>query len=303
MWHTYNNGNMKIYINDSDGTRECFTLDDDFRPEFPLNIDVHTSYKCSYGCPQCYAGCTKDGSHADLFSYKFIETLHPYTELALNINSELPPRFEEFLYYLHEKSIFTNVTVNQRFLEKNYHLIDDLYKNKLIWGLGVSLMEPTEEFIQLVKKYPNAVIHTINGILKPSDYEALRGNGLKILILGYKMKNRGKEYFGTNNEQIMSNQKWLYNALPDMVASDDFKVISLDCLGAEQLEMKRLLSEEEYNTLFQGEDGTLTFAIDMVKGTFSSSSTSEIEYPIMDDVREMFEVVKKEVTNEQGATV
>lgn len=293
MRHTYKNGNMMVTIDDSNGTRECFTMDDEFHPDFPLNIDVMISQKCDYGCPQCYAGCTSNGKHADLFGFEFIHSLHPYTELALNINSEVPPRFEEFLQFLKEKHIITNVTVNQKFLEKNSDYIDMLYAGKLIYGLGVSLSNATPEFVQLVKKYPNAVIHTINGILTEKDIEVLKDNDLKILVLGYKMKNRGSEYFNSkDHEKIIANQKWLYDNLEEIM--EHFKVLSLDCLGIDQLQPSRFIPVEKYDLLYQGSDGTITYAVDMVRGTFSSSSTSEIEYPILDTVEDMFKVVLKE---------
>lgn len=293
MRHSYKNGNMTVTIDDTNGTRECFTMDDEFHPDFPLNIDVMISQKCEYGCPQCYAGCTPNGKHADLFGFEFIESLHSYTELALNINSEVPPRFEDFLWFLREKSIITNVTVNQKFLEKNSEYIDKLYENKLIYGLGVSLSNATPEFVQLVKKYPNAVIHTINGILTESEVEVLKDNDLKILVLGYKMKNRGSEYFNSkDHEKIIANQKWLYDNLEEIMGH--FKVLSLDCLGIDQLEPSRFIPAEKYEMLYQGEDGKLTFALDMVNGTFASSSTSEIEYPILDTVEDMFKVVLEE---------
>lgn len=293
MKHTYKNGNMIVTINDETGTRECFTRDDEFKPEFPLNIDVMISQKCNYGCPQCYAGCTSNGKHADLFGFEFINSLHPYTELALNINSEVPPRFEEFLQFIKEKKIITNVTVNQRFLEQHSDYIDKLYEDKLIYGLGVSLSNATPEFVQLIKKYPKAVIHTINGILTESDVEVLKDNDLKILILGYKMKNRGSEYYNSkDHKKIIDNQKWLYDNLEDIMGH--FNVLSLDCLGIEQLEPKRFIPAEQYELLYQGRDGSITYAIDMVNGTFASSSTSEVEYPILDSVEEMFKVVLRE---------
>ena len=45
--------------------------------------------------------------------------------------------------------------------------------NKLIHGLGISLRNPDDEFINLVKQYPNAVIHVINGICSPEQFEKL----------------------------------------------------------------------------------------------------------------------------------
>ena len=56
-------------------------------------------------------------------------------------------------------------------------------KIKNIFKVFFILINPLllKKFIFLIKKYPNAVIHVINGILKPSDIEALGNNDLKML--------------------------------------------------------------------------------------------------------------------------
>ena len=87
------------------------------------------------------------------------------------------------------------MTVNQRHFEQKQELIKKLVDEKLIYGLGVSLVNPTDEFISLIQQYPNAVIHVINGILKPSDIETLSDKNLKMLILGYKQLRRGGDWY------------------------------------------------------------------------------------------------------------
>ena len=47
---------------------------------------------------------------------------------------------------------------------------------------------------------------------------------------------------------------------------------------------------------YGGDDGTVTFFIDLVKGVFSRSSLSRIVYTIGDKtIDEMFEVIKEEI--------
>ena len=92
----YKNGNYVVCISD-DGTKIRSTKDDEFIPDFAENCDVKITDKCDGRCPFCYEGCTENGKHADLFSYKFIETLHPHTELALNGNDLSHPQIEDFL--------------------------------------------------------------------------------------------------------------------------------------------------------------------------------------------------------------
>jgi hypothetical protein len=169
-----------------------------------------------------------------------------------------------------------------------------LVDNEFIYGLGISLMNPTEEFIQEVKKYPNAVIHVIGGILSESDYNALKNNGLKILILGYKDFGRGSDYLLGNSATISHNQKWLCENIKDVL--ENFKVVSFDNLAIKQLgdNLKSLLSEEEWDEFYMGDDGQHTMYVDLVKGEFARSSTSTNRYPLMDTIDQMFKIIKNE---------
>lgn len=100
----YTNGNVNTRIY-SDGTKIRETMDDEFRPEFPENFDCNISTYCTNGCAFCYAGCSEKGRDADLMSFTNIwDNLHPYTEIALNLNSDIPAHFTEFLVMLKEKS-------------------------------------------------------------------------------------------------------------------------------------------------------------------------------------------------------
>jgi hypothetical protein len=81
---------------------------------------------------------------------------------------------------------------------------------------------------------------------------------------------------------------WLENALPDLVKR--FAVVSFDNLGIEQLQVKRLMSEEKWNEFYMGDDGSATFYIDMVNRKFSQSSTAAMDkrYDLLDSVDDMF---------------
>ena len=79
----YKNGNYIVTML-SDGTKIRETNDDEFIPSFAENCDVKITDKCDGGCPFCYEGCTPNGRHGDIMNYKFLDTLHPYTELAIN---------------------------------------------------------------------------------------------------------------------------------------------------------------------------------------------------------------------------
>jgi hypothetical protein len=191
-----------------------------------------------------------------------------------------------------DKHIITNMTVNQIHFERHYDFISELVSKKLIYGLGVSLRNPTVDFIAKIKKFPNAVIHCINGILTPNDYEILKDNDLKMLILGYKQLRRGVVYYEFNGDEVHELQNWLYDNLEDML--NHFKVISFDNLAIEQLEVKRLLDEDQWEEFYMGDDGKYTFYIDMVDGTFGKNSLATDRYPIMDSIDEMFQKILNE---------
>lgn len=285
----YKNGNYTVKVL-SDGTKIRETLEDEFIPSFAENCDCKITDKCDGGCPFCYEGCTPNGRHGDILNYKFLDTLHPYTELAINGNDLSHPDLFVFLQKMKDKNVIVNMTVNQIHFEKHYSLIKFLVDQKTIHGLGISLREPTKEFVEKVKQFPNAVIHTINGILSLDDYEVLKDNGLKVLILGYKQLRRGIDYYNTYEDSVQKRMSWLYDNLEEMLKH--FEVVSFDNLAIEQLDVKRLLSDEQWSEFFMGQDSEFTFYIDMVEGTFGKNSLATKRYPIIDNIDDMFDRIR-----------
>lgn len=288
----YRNGNYIVTVLE-DGTKIRETKYDEFIPAFAENCDCKITDKCDGGCVFCYEGCTPNGKHGDILNYKFIDTLHPYTELAINGNDLSHPDLIPFLEKLKTKKIIANMTVNQIHFERHQNLIRELTDKGLIYGLGISLREPTDEFISLVKTYPNAVIHTINGILTPSDIEKLSDNNIKMLILGYKQLRRGVDWYNTDCENITKLQNWLSDNLKNII--EHFEVVSFDNLAIKQLDVKSLMTNEEWEEFYMGDDGGFTFYIDMVNGTFGKNSLApdNERYPIGDlSIDEMFQKIR-----------
>ena len=287
----YKNGNFTTKIFD-EGTKIRETKDDEFIPEFAENMDIKISNYCDMGCKFCHEGSTKNGKHGDILNQKFVETLHPYQEVALGGGDATShPDLIPFLHKLKDRKVIVNMTVNQRHFEQKQELIKKLVDEKLIYGLGVSLVNPTDEFISLIQKYPNAVIHVINGILTPSDIETLSDKNLKMLILGYKQLRRGNEWYSEDHENIITKQMWLKENLGSII--EHFKVVSFDNLAIEQLEVQRLMSQEEWDEFYMGDDGSMTYYIDMVEQKFARSSTADFDkrYDLLDSVDEMFKKI------------
>ena len=290
----YKNGNFTTKLF-SDGTKVRETEDDEFIPDFAENMDIKISNYCDMGCKFCHEGSTKNGKHGDILNQKFIETLHPYQEVALGGGDATShPDLIPFLHKLKDRKVIVNMTVNQRHFEQKQELIKRLVDEKLIYGLGVSLINPTDEFISLIQQYPNAVIHVINGILKPSDIEILSDKNLKILILGYKQIRRGGDWYSEDYENITVKQVWLRENLKSII--EHFKAVSFDNLAIEQLEVKRLMSQEEWDEFYMGDDGSMTYYIDMVEQKFARSSTADFDkrYDLLDSVDEMFKKIVSE---------
>ena len=290
----YINGNIKTIIFD-DGTKIRETNDNEFKPSFAENMDIKICNYCDMGCAFCHEGSTKEGKFGDILNEKFIDTLHPFQEVAIGGGDATShPDLIPFLEKLKAKRIIANMTVNQKHFEQKQELIKYLLANKLIYGIGVSLISPTDDFIKLVKQFPNAVIHVINGIVNFSDIEKLANNDLKMLILGYKQLRRGNNWYNEDYENIIVNKSWLYDNLSKII--DKFKVVSFDNLAIEQLSVKRLLSENEWNEFYMGDDGTMTYYIDMVERKFARSSTADFDkrYDLLDNVDDMFNKIIKE---------
>ena len=289
----YKNGNFVTTIL-NDGTKIRETKDDEFIPSFAENMDIKICNYCDMGCKFCHEGSTINGKFGNILNEKFIDTLHPYQEVAIGGGDATShPDLIPFLKKLKEQKVIANMTVNQIHFEKKHELIKKLVDEKLIYGLGVSLVNPTKHFIELIKQYPNAVIHVINGVLKPSDIKALENNDLKMLILGYKHLRRGNEYFEEEQKYIEVKQQWLYENLEDIIQK--FQVVSFDNLAIEQLDVKRLLTQEEWDEFYMGDDGKVTYYVDMVERKFAQSSTAPFDkrYDLLDSVDDMFKVITR----------
>lgn len=295
---TYKNGNTYTTLYE-DGTKEHFTMDDEFNFEFPESHDISISQCCDNGCEWCYYGCSPTGKHGKLTGWKFFDSMRPHTEIAINLQSPVNPDLIPFLTEMRDRKIIVNATVNQNhFMDDSMlSLICHLERHGLIKGIGVSLTNPRQDgFIETVKEFPNAVIHVIAGVTPWGDIQDLMGHDLKLLILGYKKTGRGKKYYDSLYLPIITQIKYLEDGLDEIL--NGFKVVSFDNLAIEQLHIKDKLSDKEWDTFYGGDDGTVTFFIDLVKGVFARNSLSQITYPIGDKtIDEMFEIIRNEVAN------
>jgi len=289
---SYINGNYKVMIFD-DGTKVRENDLDNFKPDFPESIDIKITNMCNMNCSMCHENSTKDGKHGDIMNLKFINSLHPYTELAIGGGNPLEhPDLIPFLKKCKELKLIPSMTINQVHFQENLDFIRQIVNEKLIYGLGISVVNINDKFIEQLKEFPNAVLHIIAGLISIEDLEKLSQNNFKILILGYKIFRRGADLYEISSKEINSKIELLKNKLDIIIKEKWFDVVSFDNLAIKQLSIKSLLTEEEWNEFYMGDDGFATMYIDCVEKKFARSSTSTVTYDLMKDIKDMFNVIR-----------
>ena len=295
------NGNAIIEINKLNGTSiRTILTDEEYKPEYPENIDLNISNKCSLGCAFCYQGCTKNGKEADIQKFindknSFLYSMQPGSELAINGNEPLHKDLELLLKTCKSVNILANLTVNEVTLLNNKEQIEKWLNKGLIHGIGISPKNYSEEMINWCKEHSTAVIHTIAGITTLNQYKELFDKELKILILGYKDFGRGVSYNKNNTEEINANILALKDSIKEF--RNHFNVISFDNLALTQLDIQAILNEDEWDRYYRGEDGNHTFYIDLVKEVYYKNSIQKEGKLLLNDIRKMLSSFR-EVNNE-----
>lgn len=293
-WVHYQNGNYNVHLNLDNGTKIRENDLDFFAPEYPESMDIKITNMCNMGCKFCHENSTHDGLHGDIMNLEFINTLHPYTELAIGGGNPLEhPDLEAFLRKCKELKLIPSMTVHQKHFVENLDFLRMLRDEKLIYGLGVSVTVPSEELINALMEFPNAVIHVIAGVVTREVLAALANKNFKILLLGYKDFRRGADMHKSLGDAIDNKIEMLYQLLPIMKENHWFNTISFDNLAIKQLTPARLLTPEQYEQFYMGDDGSHTMYVDVVNMKFAISSTSPVTYDILPNIKDMFQKVRE----------
>lgn len=288
----YKNGNYNVFIFD-DGTKIIKTDEKEFIPDRLESVDMKITNMCDMGCPMCHEMSTPNGKHGNI-NHKIIDTFLPYTEIAIGGGNPLShPELDVLLQKLKDLKCFANITVNQTHFLKNFDRIKNLADRKLINGIGVSLNNVNEEVAEKMKELPNSVAHTIAGITTLEDMEKMSKLGIKkILILGYKIFGRGKDFY---NDKIALNVKKLRDRLEETMGM--FDVVSFDNLAIHQLDVKFTVGEEKWEECYMGDDGSSTMYIDLVEEKYAKNSTSVTRFDFLDTVNDMFLDIRNRKNN------
>ena len=293
-WVKYHNGNYDVFINLENGTKVRKNDLDNLTPEFPESFDYKITDKCHHNCPMRHENSNPRGVHGNIMNDKFIETLHPYTELAIGGGNPLEhPDLEMFLRKCKSLKLIPSMTVHQDDFMNNLEFLRMLRDEELIWGIGVSVSYVTDELIEALHEFPNAVCHIIAGIATEAVINKLAHNNLKVLILGYKIFRRGEALYEKDSTNIDFLIQYMYDILPDMINNGWFSTVSFDNLAIEQLKPSRLLTKEQYDEFYMGDDGNFTLFVDSVNNEFAVSSTATERFPVMDNIKDMFDKVRE----------
>lgn len=264
---------------------------------YVYNIEVednHNYYTEGILVSNCYLGCTEQGKHADLTNPIF-DTMHSGTELAINANDFSHPGLEDFLIKMKNKNVIVNITVNQKHLYDNLETLIKWQNSNIIFGIGISLMNSNDpKLISSINKLQNVVLHVIDGCFTKNDLDNLANNNIKLLILGYKTKGRGIEYYNQNSAEIQNNIKYLTDHLHEY--KDKFNTFAFDTLATEHLDIRSKVDPNTWKHNFMGDEGAYTFFISLVDNTYAvSSMETENIFPIRenDTLDTMFTHIRK----------
>ena len=293
---TYVNGNTIVAMYD-DGTKVRYAKDGESpAPEYPESMDLKITNCCDLGCPMCAEQSSSDGTHAAL-NDPLLDSIKPYTELAIGGGNPLEhPQLLDVLTHMYIKSVICNLTVNAVHFMNNIPLLERLRDMELIHGLGISV--PTaipDGLIPVLKYFPNAVIHTISGVTPWTVYEELADHDLNLLVLGLKAKGNGWSYFNKDALRVTQSARDLRHNLLNLRRR--FKAVAFDNLAVTQLALRDLLSPDEFNELYMGDDGEFTMYIDLVAGKYGKSSTHELRNIDAGTVTELFQKLKEDAND------
>jgi len=294
----YQNGNCAVQIFD-DGTR-IIDYEPPAAPEFPVSIDLKITNRCDAGCPWCHEEATPDGEHADPeFLLNVLAGLPHGAEIAIGGGDPLRhPRFATIINNLWLHGLVVNVTVNARHIKPN--VIRMARHFGWIRGLGISYVP---EYIEAIGGIAdaNTVIHFIAGIHKPEDVVHALQICPKALILGYKRYGRGEHYGVECSSEVEQCLNEWRRKLPPLLKYPGVH-IGFDNLALKQLDVKGLIPAEQWETLYQGDDGEFTMYIDAVKRQYAVSSTSQRKDITTTNIRTLFADVRTQSKGKKHAT-
>ena len=292
---SYKNGNYVVHMFD-DGTKIRANSLDFFSAVFPESMDMKICNRCDMGCPMCHERSVPDGALANL-NHPILDSIHPYTELALGGGNPLEhPDLEAFLLRMKKQKVICNLTVHVKHFMREYRRLKKYSEEGLLHGVGVSVNTPCDEkTINTIANFPNAVVHVIAGLVPDHVLRSMYDKGIKLLILGYKNYGRGEAFYQKYPRQVERYIQHLESSLDEL--SNHFALISFDNLAITQLHVRDHVSKDKWDACYMGDDGEFTMYIDLVKEEYAASSVS-VRHPLTQKtIENIFSAVKQEKEN------
>ena len=289
---TYADGNTLVVIF-KDGTKIRYVIDgEDPSPDFPESMDLKITTRCDLGCPMCAENSLPDGKYADL-NHQILDTIKPYTELAIGGGNPLcHPGLNNFLCRMRDRHVICSLTVNAKHFMSNIPFFRHLRDNNLVHGIGVSIpFEIPDGLIAALQEFPNAVIHTIAGVTPMHVFDHLAGHNLNLLVLGFKSKGNGWDFFIDHAQESIDTMIDLGETIREMRGK--FKAIGFDNLAVKQLKLDKIIQKEEFDRLYMGDDGEYTMYIDLVEEKYGKSSTHQLRPIDQPTVTALFKQLKE----------
>ena len=299
----YLNGNYVVrVIGNYRLIKRGLRVGEEFVSSFPDSIDLKITDKCSWGCPYCHESSTKDGKSFDLEKTKEILSQLPEEpiEIAIGGGDVLDaPDVLKLIEWLEERGNRTRATVNikdvfnrrrdfNRLLNKVGAVGVSLDKlpphNKILknWdnseSLVCTILGAEEGNLVFARNSTNVVLHIIAGVFPYTELERLFDiASCPILILGYKQWGRAKD------TALPKDLDKFKDTLFDIITKERNKdyesfisgrTVGFDNLALEQLDVKNHISENEWENLYMGDEGSHSMYIDAVKGEYAMTSRS-----------------------------
>lgn len=292
---SYKNGNYVVHMFD-DGTKVRVNNLDFFSAAFPESMDMKICNRCDMGCPMCHERSVPDGALANL-NHPILDSIHPYTELALGGGNPLEhPDLEAFLLRMKKQKVICNLTVHVKHFMREYRRLKKYSEEGLLHGVGVSVNTPCDEkTINTIANFPNAVVHVIAGLVPDHVLRSMYDKGIKLLILGYKNYGRGEAFYQKYPHQVEQYIQRLESSLDEL--SNHFALISFDNLAITQLHVRDHVSKEKWDACYMGDDGEYTMYIDLVNEEYAASSVSARHPLTQNSIENVFSAVKQEKEN------
>ena len=299
---TYINGNYVVNINHlGQRTKRALRIGEELVPAFPDSIDLKITNKCSRGCPFCHENSTPTGKILNL--EKTIEKLEqlPKVGIELAIGGgnvfECPEETAELITWANGRGFNPRITVRYEDLEEHQDYISRIkrFEEKTVpeaWRkiltvvntIGISVDKHVEfpeiEGYSLSRGTPtpdNIVWHVIIGITSLEEVIKMLKDDTyyrNILFLGLKQFGRAKDY---NIPDLTEWKKEITSCIYRLRKYYDGrrrKTISFDNLALKQLNIKEVLTPDEWETMYQGQDFSSSMYVDAVEGMLAPNSTS-----------------------------